>query len=223
VAVAFDAFGEASESTTDISYTHTPVGTPKGVVVYIAQRGVNTDDVATVTYGGVGMSRLHKADDSAVELFTMYVYFLGSGIPTGAQTVSVDSTSGSAKKVYSITVTATGDTAVEDSDAVGGDATNPSVSLSTTVETYVSACLISGHNTAGSVTAGAGYTIIDSSDTGNQTIFLEDVDTNPSAGSLTPGFTAALEDAAIGAVALKDTGGGGAVTVRVLGTLGVGT
>lgn len=225
MAVAFDASSEVAETTGDPSWTHTPVGTPKGVLVYIGQRGVNTDQVTTVTYGGVAMTRLEKVDDNAGELLTAYLYFLGSSIPTGAQTILVDQTGGAAKKCMAISVTASGDTAVEDSNVASGDAANPSVALTTgaSQETWASGFLVSGHNATSGVTAGSGFTMVLQSDTGNQVFNLERITANDAGGGVTVDFTAAIEDVAMVAVAVKEAGGGGAPSPRLLGTLGVGT
>ena len=101
MAIAFDAFSRYSTgnttSTADFSWTHTPVGTPKGVLVFIVENN-NTpnawDEITGVTYGGVAMTALSVSPNryTGAEDGTIYAYFLGSGIPTGAQTVSVNKT-----------------------------------------------------------------------------------------------------------------------------------
>ena len=89
MSVARDAVTEAPASfTTSTSFTHTPVGTPKGVIVYVAQNASSTDENGSISYGGVALTKQTFAHDTATELLGAYAYFLGSGIPTGAQTVS---------------------------------------------------------------------------------------------------------------------------------------
>lgn len=218
MAVALDALGEASESGGDPSWTHTPVGTTRGVIVVAASRGVSTDVVAGVDYGGVAMARVTNgwAVDNASELLSIYVYFLGASIPTGAQTVTVDTTGGTAAKCYSVSLTAGADTEVEASDKLEGDQTNPSIVLTTGVgvNTYVLGAVYSGVNSAASITAGSGYTILDSADTGNQVSAIESRDSNATGGSVTVDFAIGSEDCAMVAVAIKESGGGGAATFR---------
>ena len=90
MAIAFDAFSSSVAGTTNRSWTHTPVGTPKAACVVILQQGTITDQVTGVTYGGVGMVR------AAVEFHSVggndgsvYVYHLGTAVPSGPATVVV--------------------------------------------------------------------------------------------------------------------------------------
>ena len=58
-------------------------------------------------------------------------WFLGSSIPTGAQTVAFTCTAGAAKRAVIVSLTATGDTGVEDSDQFTNAASAaPSITLS---------------------------------------------------------------------------------------------
>jgi hypothetical protein len=132
--VAHDAETQTAQMTTAAAHdtTHTPVGTPKGVVVIIAQAQLTTDEISGVTYGGVAMTRVLKQNraGSATETGCIYIYFLGSAIPTGAQTVRITSTGTLNKRAVISTVTSSGDTAV---DASAGGSSNqgadPSLAL----------------------------------------------------------------------------------------------
>ena len=92
---AFDAFSNAAGSSSggrvDLSWTHTPVGIPKGVVVLIANENTVADAVAGVTYGGVAMSELSGSPFSGTlggeENCVLHGFVLTSSVPTGAQTV----------------------------------------------------------------------------------------------------------------------------------------
>jgi len=92
------------------SWTHTPVGTPKGVIVF----EVSTVAVwSAVTYGGVSLTAVPggSAVDTSTEPGAVVAWFLGSGIPTGAQTIEVTRTNnGTASYAYAATVTAGADT-----------------------------------------------------------------------------------------------------------------
>src|SRR4026208_2554961 len=105
MAIAHDAATQSSSWTTTpdpFTFSHTPVGTPRGVIVMItinAESGL--DHITGVTYGGVAMARVTNgfAQDTVTEPGSSYLYFLGSGIPTGTQTVSIDHTAASGAKV----------------------------------------------------------------------------------------------------------------------------
>ena len=149
-------------TTANGSATHTPVGTPRGVLVLIAQNVTASDLISGVTYGGVTMTRLTNgfATDAATEIGAVYAYYLGAGIPTGAQTVAPTVSSGTdAKTWWCMTVTAKGDTEVAASGVLNGDQTNPSITLATVpgFQGITFAIQWSGVNTPTSMTAGAGY------------------------------------------------------------------
>ena len=117
MAIAYDAHSNSSQGTSTLSWTHTPSGTPKGVWVYVLQyNDGETDQVTGVTYGGVSMTE--TADSplliNRTEDYGVYSYFLGSSVPTGAQTVvvSVNGT-GSTKVGGCITVTAAANTEIQ--------------------------------------------------------------------------------------------------------------
>jgi len=134
MAIAFDAFtsngyvGEASPTT----WTHTPAGTPRGVIVFVLNNTGN--DVTAVTYGGQSLAQvaLSPSIKSTGEVSTVYCWFLGTGIPTGNQTVSVThGGSGIYRDAMCVTVTAASDTAVQDTTIISSDsAENPSGTLS---------------------------------------------------------------------------------------------
>jgi hypothetical protein len=135
VAVAYDA---ASRSTTGfdnntVSWTHTPVGTPKGVTVIVAIEGAS-DQIASVTYGGVAMTRKRTAHRTTAEAGGVFGYFLGSGIPTGPQTVQVTTSPGTGTNdwaAHCVTWTAATPTTTGDvgNAATSAATTNPSLSI----------------------------------------------------------------------------------------------
>jgi hypothetical protein len=118
VAVAFDKISESHTGTTGAvntySWTHTPVGTPRGVVVFVCDAAANRYPYAGVTYGGVAMTAVTGSDawdgSAAPEGGSVRAYFLGSGIPTGAVTVQVTEDNAISEMVnnhaYCVTVTA---------------------------------------------------------------------------------------------------------------------
>ncbi len=115
MSVAFDAFsasGLLTDTNLSWSFTHTPVGTPKGVVVYTFTDVLTPSNVTGVTYGGVAMTNVGSAVDSAGEPGTCLAWFLGSGIPTGVQSVvaTVDVGNGNNHAGVAVSVTASGNT-----------------------------------------------------------------------------------------------------------------
>lgn len=72
------------------NFTHTPSGAPAFVFVTLDHGDTIADDLVDgVTYGGVAMTRI-SSERTIQDEGRVYLYFLGSGIPTGAQTVSIN-------------------------------------------------------------------------------------------------------------------------------------
>ena len=126
MAVAFDAASESHTGTTpstseaSFSWTHTPGGTPAGVLVFTFSQTASQICTA-VTYGGVSMTAVTggSAQDTAGETGATKAWFLASGIPSGAQSVVV-TRNNTADECYAIaiTVTAAGTTEVYTSGIV---------------------------------------------------------------------------------------------------------
>ena len=119
--------------------------------------------IATVTYGGVAMSAVSGSPlqgSSGDEPQTIYVYFLGSSIPTGVQNFIVDTTSTSAKSAVGVTLTAAADTEIDSTVTQDIVEANPSVDLATTASTntWVAGALASGQDALAGVTPDAAYT-----------------------------------------------------------------
>lgn len=213
MAVAFDAATQSAltSSTTDPSWTHTPVGTPRGVLVFVTQQSVVTDFVASVKYGSLTLSRVQYATSPVSEFGGCYLYFAGSGIPTGAQTVLVDKTGSIAMAGHCITLTASADTQIEDSNIFEGITANPTIALTTGagVNSFISMAAYSGQNAPASLTSPTGYTMRLQVDYGNQSAVVETKDVNHTGGSISPSFTSTSEDTGAVAVAVKEVSVGG--------------
>lgn len=119
MAVAFDVASESHTGTTgntnsaSFNWTHTPSGTPRGVLVFVFQVGGASDFSTAVTYGSASLSAVSGgfAVDGSGEIGTCKAWFVGTGIPTGAQTVTVTRTNnGTTLYAVCITVTAAADT-----------------------------------------------------------------------------------------------------------------
>lgn len=126
MAVAYDVSSAATAAeASSLSWTHTPVGTPRGVIVFCLGQGGSGQPAIAVTYGGVSMTAVTSSyvSDAAGELGAIRAFFLGASVPTGAQTVQV--TTGNVPTVAywaaAITVTAGGNTEYTGLVTLSGD------------------------------------------------------------------------------------------------------
>ncbi len=204
-AIAFDAATESVRTgTTDPhTFNHTPVGTPRGVVVSAIHGTSATDHVSTVTYGGVSMQRIVRATDTVTEPGAAELWFLGSGVPTGTQTVSADLTSATTDDIefVCITFTSSGDTYVIDSDSVSADQANPSVTLQYQGRTAIAVGALYGGGAApSSFTPNGNCTEVASEDLGAFYAFVLR-QTTPGTADFAIGGTSSSDDVAFVALA----------------------
>lgn len=151
------------------SWTHTPVGTPKGILVFSVDIAAAVLTTA-MSYGGVALSAV--ASGSAVrtsgEVQAITAWFLGSGIPTGAQTVTGTRTNNvSGNYAYCVSVTGEGDTDYAGVSTQSGSAAYAEQSVndgSPGSNSVRYACGFSGLSTL--PVAGASSTLLNSKDTG---------------------------------------------------------
>src|SRR5690348_8643133 len=150
---------------------------PEGVVVMICHGTENTDLVVSVTYGGVAMTRIQSNTDTTTEPGRSYIYFLGSSVPTGTQTVSVDLTSGTTTDIFGVSYTldGAGDLEVVGRGGVNENAANPSVTLGYGGRTCMAfSVLYSGQTDQTGLTTGANCTKDSTTDlSGNFTCAVE--------------------------------------------------
>ncbi len=190
MALAFDAVSNSGAlSTLDLSWTHTPVGTPRAVVVLILEAAPSgTDGVGAVTYGAVPMTQAPLspfAGSAGAENAVHHAFHLGVGIPVGAQTVFVDSIAGWSKSAVAVTVTAAADTEVADTDAQGSaSATTLTATLATIVETFVCASGFSGVSSPANMTWDAGETMLRELDNGVYVFEWARKTANPAPGAV---------------------------------------
>lgn len=136
----YDAFSQ-SNGTGDLSFTHTPAGTPTGVLVFLWEIATTTGATASVTYGGVPMERKLFAGFTLGSLNAVgSIYFLNTGIPAGAQTVAVDTTSTLTRHVSVQTVVG-GDTCELDNRNFNYSNATPSANPGLNQQTFRRACL----------------------------------------------------------------------------------
>lgn len=166
------------------------------------------DLVTGVTYGGVAMSLVNGEVVSGAEPGRCYVFFLGSGIPTGAQTVVMGGTA-TVYQIWSATLTAASDTEVAASGTqTSTSAANPSITLAT-VAAYTGIAFgvcFSGQNAPSSLTAGSGYTKLSGDRDFGSTSATAEYGAK-SGASVVVNYTATAEDVAFVAAAVRELGG----------------
>lgn len=172
----------------------------------VAQEGEHTDQIASVTYGGTSMTRERQENKITAEAGGVYAFTLLSGVPTGAQTVTVTTnpTPGADDwAAHCATVTA-GTTTTEVNAQAGTTSTaaaNPSLAISPTAASVIYYVIWTG--------LAAPVTTVESGGTHN---FGNDFGADSmmssrkavSAGATTMGYTAASDVFAHLAVAIAE-------------------
>lgn len=196
MAVAFDAQTiTGTWNGSPETFVHTPVGTPRGVTVGI-DFFVGTGTASAVTYGGVAMSQVISVQSGNAngENGRAEIWFLGTGIPTGAQTVSITHNgSGIINQASCVTVTAAADTVIGDSDSVTGVVDDPSLTSTSSATALRHGVIYTGVGDISGVLAGAGLTAIGNHTNGNRTS-RHDRQTTPSSGGFVWGYTTTSAD-----------------------------
>lgn len=222
MAVSYDAYSEltaedrqAASGNAFIQWTHTPSGTPKGILVYVVagtgQVTAADNAITSVTYGGVTMTLVDQVHLSgASEPGSVWLYELLSGIPTGAQTVRANTAANPTSSTglfpwfhgFAISMASGGNALARGAySTVNSNAVaNPSVTLDPGTGRTGLAILggWSGKDTEASVTAGTNCTIIDGYDWVASVGVSRSVrQTTPATGSFAVAFTATSDEAAM--------------------------
>ncbi len=165
MSVSEDVTSFRSHTPAGSSSTQHVGGTPIGVLVLIVQNQAVADNVSSVTYGGVALSRVRSTQDltGAGDLGRSYIYLLSQGAPAGDQTLVVTYTSGVEAAIWCITLNGSSEIGVVAHAGSGVTADDPSVTLATpsAYDGVVYAVLYSGLAAAGVITAGSGYALRD--------------------------------------------------------------
>jgi len=211
VAVGFDAATEfpttqsaGASNTLTLSWNHIPVtSTPRGVGVFIVVPIATTTVVSAVTYGGIALSQVATARDTAGEVGTTEFWYLGSNVPTGTQAFNVllDASTTSGKWGVGFTVSASFDTvisqfAVEENNQALAEHTLSTVNVGV---------LLAGTYYGGSTppAAGSNSTTVFDIDYGAYAARVVR-ETTETLGKRTVGFSAAADDVAAVYVAIEE-------------------
>lgn len=165
MSIAFDAWANAAAAGTgDLTWTHTPTvgggaGTPNGVLVGVVQSNNLSDNIVSVTYGALTLTKANGAPYvmtiGAEQGAVFWFYSLpGDTIPAGAQTVTVDVNSSVTRNAGSVSLTTAGPgiSLVDDVFFESASTTSPSTTLALGgIESFVALASYSGSSASHSV------------------------------------------------------------------------
>lgn len=187
--IEFDTYSTGTAS----GFTHTPIGIPRGIVL-LAAGSDSANTLTAVTYGGVSMTKLRHDERTSGAQSQTEIWFLGSNIPTGPQTISF-STPGHFSAFTCVSFTSQNrDIVVNVVD--GGNGTNTStISILLPYNNKLSIALIDvGPHNSGSPLSGE--TLLNSGGVPNGT-YWHGYQTTPSQTDFTAGVTQSASDYAI--------------------------
>lgn len=215
--IAFDAVSEHENGGTSPSWTHTPVGTPKGIFVGFTTITNNTD-VNSVTYGGVSMTKIEDIAASAANR-RVSIWFLGSNIPTGAQTVaaSLSEAQNSWGVAVSVTAGAGKDTQLAGTGSGTADDASPSVVITGIAgASYGFGAIVSANDSPSGITADGNNTKRGTGrDFGSDSSGAESSTNEYASGDATMSFSS--ESAVLAAMAIEEVAGSSASGRRIKG------
>jgi hypothetical protein len=115
--VAHDAVTEShtgtsgSQNQSSFSWTHTPVGTPRGILVF-TQVNANADDATAVDWGGLSLTAVSggRAVDTATEPGDSKAWFLGSGLSGRSNDTVTVTRNNNSNIMYAVAITVTANT-----------------------------------------------------------------------------------------------------------------
>lgn len=211
MAVAYDAVSSqqhTSAAANPDTWTHTPAGTPRGVIVAFSQANLTTSNVTGITYGGQALSLVGTvAIDTLGEPGMAETWFLGTGLPTGAQTISV-AFSASPTEDYqfvAVTVTAAADTEILTTGKAEENQADPAIVLSYSGRTGLAVgALASGRGTVADITWGAGLTKITGFINGFGSTLHAAHQTTAGSSDFTFGCTVLSDDVAMAAAVMTE-------------------
>ena len=218
MAVAHDFASESHTGTTgsaseaSFSWSHNPVGTPRGVIVFVMNLSTNANIVSSVTYDGTAVPEVSAlgAGDAVGEPGIVNVFFLGTGVPTTDPATVVVNRTNNANILYAVCVTVTAGANTETTGVVKltGDGTLAEQSVDDGSPGTNSLRYAGGFSGLDSVpAAGANSTALHSIDTGTVTAAVVR-ETTAGQGARSVGFSSgSTDDRAFTHFAVKELGG----------------
>lgn len=219
-AVAFDAYTSSTAGTGDISFDHTPVGTARGLIVYVITDNQG-DEITSVTADGTAVPEVTDSPqlNTTGEDGGSHCFFLGSSIPTGTLTIAV-TTSGTAttKIAGAVTLTANQDTSVVDTNGLVSDGIlDPSVTLSLGgVSSFAMVGAWHGTESAAKIAPLSGWTQRLEHDYGTTFGIIYTYDTVGTTDVTAGVDSTETDDVALHGIAVRENAAGGATATQVI-------
>lgn len=229
MAVAFDSFHVSALSTGNITISctpETPEGNPKGVAVAIMQ-AVSSDQVTSVTYGGVTCNEITNSPllKTTGEIAAVHWFYLGASVPTGTQDCVITRTSANAMIAGVVLLTASGNTELVDSATVQNDSLDdPTIALALSSRTsFCAVAFNSGRSDNSFITPLTNWTSRHEEDFGSQVAGIYTYDTIASADVTAGWLTDAADDANGLALAVSEVAAGNVTVTPTTATLNITT
>lgn len=195
--------------TGDRAFNANPGSAPKGCVVFIIHNA-NSDFIAGVDYGGVALTEVTGSPlgKAGGEPGIVHAFFAGSGLPSGAQSVTVDTTSGSTYCAVCYVLGGAADLELVDIETLNSNSlANPSMTLSLGGrECFAAVGGFSGQDTFGGVTPLSGWANSAEQDFGSQ-MGISYAYNTIGTSDVTAGWTQTAEDVLAIAVAVGEISG----------------
>lgn len=168
----YDAYTQQT-GTGNLSWTHTPVGAPTGVCVILWELNTLGSGIldGEVTYGGVPMERRSFTSGTmgAVNL-VKHIWWLNRQIPTGPQTVFINTDSVLTRQASVVTFTGGSNCEIDAISATSGSGGNPSSTIQTFKRSIIIEDLLTDLDDGSTITPSTGYTQLSEHDIGTETV-----------------------------------------------------
>lgn len=128
--ITFDAASTGVSGGTPVPFGHTPVGTPSLVVGAGFVDGSDIDQITGISYGSLALAPAVSIGNASGN--RVYLFWAGSAIPTGLQSVSHSQTTTNTKVIRCATFTAGGDCALDAANVASSALTGANPSLAVT-------------------------------------------------------------------------------------------
>lgn len=207
MAVAFQTAPASAAGTGNLTISASPTASTRGLVVFVIEND-GVDGVTSVNIGGVDIPEVSGSpnEHAAGEAGTVHAFFLGSGIPTGSQTITVVVSDAGNKRALAYLLTAAADTeiAAVNTSINSSSLANPSSTLALGGRScWVGMGLHSGQQATSGITPSAGWTSNLEFDFGSQQCAWYRFNT-VGTSDVTVGWTQTAEDAVAIAVAVAE-------------------
>lgn len=214
MAVGFDSQSFKDLTGTGGTWTHTPVGTPRGFIVGIAQTAGSRDVINSVSFGGATLTRVATngyATTSGGEPGQAWLYFKGTGVAASGTVNIVASTLGGTMTGWAVAFTANQAWTEVAASALANGSTvaNPAATIhATSGDSGVAfGVMFSGVDVPSSAAVISGYTALTGSTTGGRDFGSQSAVAAyglSSGATISVGWTASGDDVAVCAALVRE-------------------